>query len=211
MNDIRTERPARSPDQVLPEALRELRRRRGWTQQELADAVESLGGLIERPKISNVESGKRKASLDELFCLAVALGVSPEALVLPRSDPSVKVTPSRTERTERVVYWWRNFFPLTEPRGIEPLHPRSGWFKEDRFFDESRTDSEVRAFETFPQLRRLVEKVALAVEAAASNDPEDSEDFRELMTSIAYDAKAMAEAPNAPTRRSFGRAQEEDQ
>ena len=66
------------PKAQLGERIRELRRRRGLSQEALADAA----GL-DRTYISSCERGKRNVSLLTLYRIAAALDVEPSALLVP--------------------------------------------------------------------------------------------------------------------------------
>jgi transcriptional regulator with XRE-family HTH domain len=70
--------PASDPKAQLGERIRELRRRRGLSQEALADAA----GL-DRTYISSCERGKRNVSLLTLYRIAAALDVKPSALLVP--------------------------------------------------------------------------------------------------------------------------------
>jgi transcriptional regulator with XRE-family HTH domain len=70
--------PASDPKGQLGERIRELRRRRGLSQEALADAA----GL-DRTYISSCERGKRNVSLLTLYRIAAALDVEPSALLMP--------------------------------------------------------------------------------------------------------------------------------
>jgi transcriptional regulator with XRE-family HTH domain len=63
--------------------IRELRRRHGWTQQELADRLNQLGAHIDRAAVAKVELEKRRLTLDEAFHYALALDVAPVHLLVP--------------------------------------------------------------------------------------------------------------------------------
>ena len=60
------------------ERVRELRTKKGLSQEELAE----LSGL-HRTYISSLELGKRNVSLINIFALAKALGVTPDKLLKP--------------------------------------------------------------------------------------------------------------------------------
>jgi len=62
--------------QRLGQRLREQRQLRGFTQQELADAVGLTPAFL-----SYLENGSRKGSLDAYLALGQALGLKPEALL----------------------------------------------------------------------------------------------------------------------------------
>jgi MerR family transcriptional regulator, light-induced transcriptional regulator len=61
---------------VLARRVRDLRTRKGWTQEQLADATS-----VTRVCIVAVEGGKQNVSMDILVRLANALGVAPESLL----------------------------------------------------------------------------------------------------------------------------------
>jgi transcriptional regulator with XRE-family HTH domain len=69
---------ASDPKAQLGERIRELRHRRGLSQEALADAA----GL-DRTYISSCERGKRNVSLLTLYRIAAALDVEPSALLVP--------------------------------------------------------------------------------------------------------------------------------
>jgi len=61
---------------VLARRVRDLRTRKGWTQEQLAEAT-----AVTRVCIVAVEGGKQNVSMDILVRLANALGVAPESLL----------------------------------------------------------------------------------------------------------------------------------
>jgi transcriptional regulator with XRE-family HTH domain len=63
-----------------------LRYERGWTQEELADKLFSLGWEIDRSRLSKIEGGTLYVPDFRLFYFAQALGVEVPAL-FPRIDP----------------------------------------------------------------------------------------------------------------------------
>jgi transcriptional regulator with XRE-family HTH domain len=63
-----------------------LRYERGWTQEELADKLFSLGWDIDRSRLSKIEGGTLYVPDFRLFYFAEALGVEVPAL-FPRIDP----------------------------------------------------------------------------------------------------------------------------
>jgi transcriptional regulator with XRE-family HTH domain len=65
------------------DAMVALRKRKGWTQ---ADLAERMG--VEQPTIQRWEKGRREPDLAQLISLAAALGVEPGALI----DPSIAVS-----------------------------------------------------------------------------------------------------------------------
>lgn len=72
-------RHLRSPaHQALLQALTEIRRAQGLTQQQLADR-------LERPQsfVAKIEGGERRLEIVEAVELALALGVSPDRITAP--------------------------------------------------------------------------------------------------------------------------------
>jgi len=80
---------ANRPKVILKEYLfavgrrvRELRLKRGWTQEQLAEAAH-----VTRVCIVAVEGGKQNFSMDVVIRLANALGVSPQAVMIEEAEP----------------------------------------------------------------------------------------------------------------------------
>lgn len=63
--------------QELGDRVRDLRRRRGWTQEELAHATG-----FDRKSINRVETAAYSPALDRVFLLADALGVTAADLLV---------------------------------------------------------------------------------------------------------------------------------
>jgi transcriptional regulator with XRE-family HTH domain len=85
----------------------QLRKKRGWTQGDLAERVG-----VEQPTIQRWENGKREPSFDQLFALARALDVSPASLI----DPSIAVPlgPQLFVKGEVAAGVWREAVELPE-------------------------------------------------------------------------------------------------
>jgi transcriptional regulator with XRE-family HTH domain len=72
------------PDRLYAEfgqLVRRHRQRLGLTQDQLAERI-----ALARTSITNIERGRQKILLHQLFQLAESMGVSPEA-ILPTSQP----------------------------------------------------------------------------------------------------------------------------
>jgi transcriptional regulator with XRE-family HTH domain len=87
-------------------AIRDARRQRRMSANELADETERLGYGVSRSQIANYESGRKK-SLDvaELIVLAAALRVPPLQLLFPdEPDDDIEMLPGqRTSRLQAIV------------------------------------------------------------------------------------------------------------
>jgi 8-oxo-dGTP diphosphatase len=68
----------------LIENLTDLRNRRQMTYKDLAGRLKELGRPIPTLGLSRIERGERRVDADDLVALALALGVNPSALLLPR-------------------------------------------------------------------------------------------------------------------------------
>src|SRR5689334_8019285 len=75
--------------------MKELRQARGLTYKALSDILSELGRDIPTLGLSRIEKGTRRVDADDLVALAIALGVNPSALLLPRdvlSDSHIALT-----------------------------------------------------------------------------------------------------------------------
>ena len=68
---------------ALGRRVRDLRLKKGWTQEQLAE-----GARVTRVCIVAVEGGKQNVSMDIVIRLANALGVSPEGLMTDGGEPA---------------------------------------------------------------------------------------------------------------------------
>lgn len=86
---------APAPTRIVAERIKWLRSRRGWSGADLATELQDLGINWSQSIVANLESGRRPyVTVDELFALARALGVSPMALV-GMDDPEAAIATSR--------------------------------------------------------------------------------------------------------------------
>jgi transcriptional regulator with XRE-family HTH domain len=67
---------APDPKSVFGQNVRRIRTEAGLSQEELADRAE-----LHRTYISSIERGQRNVSIENIFAIAAALGVSPTELV----------------------------------------------------------------------------------------------------------------------------------
>ena len=103
------------PSEVFRVRVREARRLKGWTQQQLAGALGALGVKLDATAITRLESGTRRVSLDDVIAIAAALGVSPLHLFVPLdNDLSLNVTPGLALPVLDVRMWVRGQRPLRE-------------------------------------------------------------------------------------------------
>jgi transcriptional regulator with XRE-family HTH domain len=99
-----------------------LRKARGWTTYTLAQKMADAGRPIPQSGISRIESGGRRVDVDDLTALAVVLGVSPAALLLPLKDSpaeTVPVTGAGDVSADTAWAWASNEGPLRIPEGAD--------------------------------------------------------------------------------------------
>ncbi|MFE9432339.1 helix-turn-helix domain-containing protein [Streptomyces sp. NPDC006640] len=73
--------------------IRRIRNARGMSTYELSRRLAKIECPLAPSALAKVERGERQVGVDELMTLAVTLGVSPSALLLPPTDdPGTKVS-----------------------------------------------------------------------------------------------------------------------
>ena len=102
------------PSEVFRARLREVRRLKRWTQQQLADELASLGVRVDASGITRMERGTRGVTLDDVIAIAAALGVSPLHMIVPLDDNGAQLTPGLTVTTVDARAWLRGQRPLQE-------------------------------------------------------------------------------------------------
>jgi transcriptional regulator with XRE-family HTH domain len=164
------------PSEVFITELGRARRRKDLTQQQLVDRLEAIGASVDRSAVGKIEAGKRGVSVDELFSFAEALGMSPLALVVPRSGDRMRVAPGREVATADVVQWARNLRPL----------PDSGFDGADlRFFYDGVTDRENAGYQQHGNLRAIVDLVGILLAMAGSTEPDVDKGYRSALAKLA--------------------------
>ncbi|MFD6822488.1 helix-turn-helix domain-containing protein [Streptomyces sp. NPDC060085] len=79
----------------VAENVKRLRERRNMTIYSLSGALDKVGRPITPSAVAKIERQQRQVTVDDLAALAVVLGVSPSALLLPLDDStanSIEVT-----------------------------------------------------------------------------------------------------------------------
>lgn len=123
------QKPGRRPNTVGPtgrqvgENVRRLRNRRGYTVRELARVLTEDHGRPHTPgAISGVEAGTRRVDADDLVALALALGVTPNALLLaPTAAGDMEITGSNPRPADVVWRWADGQWPLEWSEDPEEL------------------------------------------------------------------------------------------
>ena len=112
------------PLQTVRKRMKDVRRRRGMTAQQLAAAMTDLGVKWDRATVAKLETGYRQSiSLDEWLTLAYVLNVAPVHLLVPlEDDVAYSISPEITDTSQRVRAWVAGHSPfLHEPSS--PGHP----------------------------------------------------------------------------------------
>ena len=100
------------------ENLKQLHDVRRFTYRELADRLAELGRPIPTLGLSRIEKGTRRVDADDLVALAIALGVNPSALLLPRdTGPGDEIKLAQDFPVAAVAAWeWSaGHYPLVPP------------------------------------------------------------------------------------------------
>jgi transcriptional regulator with XRE-family HTH domain len=129
---------------VVGEQVAAIRKRRGWTQEDLARRLADLGcGYLGRGAIAKIETEKREVSVDELVALAAALNVTPVNVCVPYgADDQVEITPKIRVPAPRARRWFYAWEPIVSGKG-----------KEGEFFSELSPDE--WAIQKNPHVREL--------------------------------------------------------
>jgi transcriptional regulator with XRE-family HTH domain len=78
--------------------IADLRERAGMTQAMLADAVTRMGRTVNRVSVGKTETGDRRIDADDLAAFAIAIGVTPNRLLLSgtaSAEAVIEVRPGR--------------------------------------------------------------------------------------------------------------------
>jgi len=101
--------------------LAEIRKTRHMEQAEVADRMTKLGRPMSAPVVSKTEKLDRRIDVDDLVAFAVALGVTPNRLLLPgsvRDDEPVELLPKVRVSAMAAWKWATGDEPL--PNGCAP-------------------------------------------------------------------------------------------
>lgn len=99
------------------ENLRRIRQQRGFSYAELARRLAKIGHPIIDTGLLKIEKGDRRVDVDDLVALAVALGTTPNRLLLPPCEAEharerYQVTPVMTEAPPALWAWATGEVPL---------------------------------------------------------------------------------------------------
>ncbi|HST24419.1 MAG TPA: helix-turn-helix transcriptional regulator [Gaiellaceae bacterium] len=102
---------SRRPGEVFADRLKQVRSRKGWTQDRLSAELQRLGHPLHRVTLAKLERGgtrSQNVSLQDVLAIAAALGVAPIHLFVPfREDEQVAITPQLVRTGANVRAWVR--------------------------------------------------------------------------------------------------------
>ena len=133
-DDSTARNPPGPADRNVTANIAQLRRARGLSYARLSARLSELGLPIAVLGLRRLEQGKRRVDAGDLVALALALGVNPSGLLLPRDvaagDQPVALTPAVTYPASKAWGW---------ADGVEKDHPSGD------FLVHARPEYEVRA------------------------------------------------------------------
>lgn len=105
----------------MAENLLKLRTARGQSTLKLSVAMEELGQPVPASGITRIEKGDRRVDVDDLVAFALALNVSPNALLLPPKwdYEQVNLTPEKAISTRTAWLWAEGRSPAND-YGVSP-------------------------------------------------------------------------------------------
>ena len=145
-------------------AVEHLREARGLTKKQLSERVAELGRHIPPLGISRIEAGTRRVDADDLVALALALNVSPLALLLPQpgvSDTYIKLTTEQVTRLSRAWRWAAGLSAMPAGMDDEPGQEQQEQYE---MLSQSKRDRYVRRRPAGRAAELLLDDVGAAVE-----------------------------------------------
>lgn len=95
------------PAQIAARRIKEARKSRGWTQEQLSERLGEVGYPKTREVLTKLESGSyRGVSIDDMFGLAAALGVFPVHLLTPLEDEATVAVTNRVQLSAAAFRDW---------------------------------------------------------------------------------------------------------
>src|SRR5712692_5006973 len=111
-NTPRSRMAPRTPTEVFGPRVAEVRKRRAWTQNQLATRLTQNGFPTDRASVAKIETRGRGVSLSHVIAYALALGVAPVSLVLPVTDEDVELAPGVVTNATSARSWAIGSKPL---------------------------------------------------------------------------------------------------
>jgi transcriptional regulator with XRE-family HTH domain len=157
--------------QVVGQQVKHFRKKRGWSQQRLADEVTALGLSIDATTITRTENARRALTVEEFLALALVLNVQPAALIT-QDGTILEVTPEHQTWTASETVW--EWFGGRQPIG-----------NDQRAYFDSVSDDEAESIRLLPGLHDVyVEVCHLKMAArffARSRSTEDRDGYLQIV------------------------------
>jgi transcriptional regulator with XRE-family HTH domain len=145
------------PSDVFRARLREVRRFKGWTQQQLASALADVGVDLGEPAVTRLERGARGVSLDDVIAIAAVLGVSPLHMIVPlENDVTADLAPQLPAPVADARAWFRGQRPLRESDDLPLFYaqtPPDDWDVIEAGSEKLKAELQVMTAEDFEALR----------------------------------------------------------
>jgi transcriptional regulator with XRE-family HTH domain len=168
--------------------VRRLRERLGLSQSQLARLTATTNRPLAATAINEIENGARRVDVDDLMALTGALGVNPNALLMPHragDDHDVELSGIGLVNSIRAWQW---------ARGYAPIRDVSGEWSDKRAADNDRATFRMRIEPRALPPRDAVladrakwvndQTIELALELDAAGDSRDAEEIRRQMEAL---------------------------
>lgn len=154
----------------VTENVERIRRARGLSQKQLTELLAKAGRPMLTTVVSKIERGERRVDVDDLAALATALGVTPNALLLPPTTAGdVDLTPAVRTSALNAWKWATGDTPLPEetamPHGYEEAVRRRLSFREENRPYEASQASTMRLIVAHPELFAQLRDIAARAHA----------------------------------------------
>lgn len=168
--------------------VRRLRERRGVSQAQLARQTADTSRPLASTAINEIENGARRVDVDDLLTLAVALGVNPNALLMPDrigDDLDVEVSGAAPVNSARAWQWARGHAPLVEnPSTNEGGADVSAGSASFRMLIEPRALPPRSVVTTERRQWINAQTEQLALDLQATTNPADTIEIKRQMTAL---------------------------
>lgn len=102
----------RRVSEVIAQRVEQVRKARGLSQRDVAQALGALGISLHQTAIAKIENGERKVTVEEALLLAAVLNVAPANLFLPLADNIDMALGTMTLSSGEMRQWIRGRAPL---------------------------------------------------------------------------------------------------
>lgn len=125
--------------EMLRSRVKEVREARGLSLRGLADRVQELGHTLDASGLMRLERGDRRATVDDLIAVAIALDVTPDALIASLHDGDKIEVPGLGERPIHSLRdWWcgRSIMLPNEASQDENMARKQRWLSQRPLYEQ---------------------------------------------------------------------------